>query len=74
MNKKLKIFLAALILLSTILSFVILLAPKATQRMINTWFESDGEVNSSTSTSTLQEIKILGPATSGSNLGQERRR
>ena len=74
MNKRLKIFLAILILLSTVLSFVILLAPKATQRMINAWFENSGEINSSTPTNTLQEIKILDSAISGSNLGQERRR
>lgn len=74
MGKKLKIFLAALILLSTILSFIILLAPKTTQKMINTWLESGQEEVPPKQHGVPEEIKILGPATSGSNLSQESRR
>jgi hypothetical protein len=74
MHKTLKIFLVTLIFLSTTLSFIILLAPKATQKFINTWFENGQENTLPTSTNTLQEIKILGPANSGSNLSQERSR
>lgn len=74
MNKKLKIFLIILIFLSTVLSFIILLAPKATQKIINAWFENGQEHILPTSPNTLQEIKLLAPANSGSNLSQERSR
>lgn len=71
MSHKLKITLAILILLSTLLSFVILLAPKSTQKLINTWFESGQEQIVPPESHMPQEIKILGPATSRSDLGQE---
>jgi hypothetical protein len=74
MSQKLKITLAILILLSTTLSFIILLAPKSTQKLINTWLESGQEQVRPSEPYAHQEIKILGPATSGSDLGQESRR
>ena len=74
MSQKLKITLAILILLSTTLSFIILLAPKSTQKIINTWFESGQEQTARSESHEHQEIKILGPASSGSDLGQESRR
>ena len=74
MSQKLKITLAILILLSTTLSFIILLAPKSTQKLINTWLESGQEQVRLSEPYAHQEIKILGPATSGSDLGQESRR
>ena len=74
MGKKLKIFLAGLILLSTILSFIVLLAPKTTQKIINTWFESGQEKVSPKQHRLPEEIKVIGPATSRSNSGQESRR
>jgi hypothetical protein len=74
MSQKLKITLAIFILLSTTLSFIILLAPKSTQKIINTWFESGQEQTVRSESHERQEIKILGPASSGSDLGQEGRR
>lgn len=74
MGRKLKIFLTILILLSTIFSFIILLAPKTTQKIINTWLETGQERVTPQQSKATEDIKVLGPASSGSNLGQESRR
>lgn len=74
MSKKLKIFLAILIFLSTTLSFVILLAPKTTQKIINTWLETGQEKITPKQFGLSESITVLEPAASGSNPGQESRR
>jgi peptidyl-tRNA hydrolase len=74
MSKKLKIFLAILIFLSTTLSFIILLAPKTTQKIINTWLETGQEKIIPKQSGSSESITVLEPAPSGSNPGQESRR
>jgi hypothetical protein len=71
MRKKLQVTLVLLIALSTILSFVILLAPKTSQKLINSWFENGHEKSGSQQiASPNHEIRVLGPAQSSSNPGQ----
>jgi len=69
MNKKLNLFLSVLIILGTVLSLLIVALPSKTQQMINAWFENK-EVATGAPIKQSPELKITGPATSGSNFSQ----
>ena len=53
-----------------VMGFLILISPLDSQKTINTWFENSGSDKSSLSNQAPPDLKVTGPASSGSNFSQ----
>ena len=70
MNQKLNLLLLLLIGAAMVMGFLILISPLDSQKTINTWFENSGSDKSSLFNQAPPDLKVTGPASSGSNFSQ----
>ena len=69
MHKKLNVFLVILIILATSMSRIIVTTSSSAQNWIDSLFENTGK-ESAGSPQNPSELKVMGPARSGSNSSQ----
>lgn len=70
MNQKLNLLLFFLIGAATVMGFLILISPLDSQKTINTWFENTRSDTASIPNKASPDIKVTGPASSGSDFSQ----
>lgn len=70
MNKKINLFLIALTCVATLLGLLIFISPIESQKLINSWFENNLSNSMISSNPSSPDLKVTGPASSGSNFSQ----
>lgn len=70
MNKKINLFLIALTSVTTLLGLLIFISPTESQKLINSWFENNLSNSMISPNQTSPDLKVTGPASSGSNFSQ----
>lgn len=70
MNQKLNLLLFFLSGAGMAMGGLILISPLDSQKTINTWFENSGSDKTNLSNQAPPNLKVTGPASSGSNFSQ----
>jgi hypothetical protein len=70
MNKKTNIFLIVLVTVVMALGLLIFILPTESQGAINSWFENIGSPSIGNPDQSSLNLKVTGPASSGSNFSQ----